>query len=83
MDALTRIFATELSTPIGVIGGISQSICIVLFALFFMLASLRAGGQLQPAVVQLLSDGAALSNNASGFGTALCLGAFTIAFRSA
>ncbi len=74
---------TELSTTIAVIGGLSQSICIVLFALFFTLASLRAGGQLAPAVVQLLSDGAALSNNASGFGTALCLGAFTTAFRRA
>lgn len=79
----TRAPETELSTTIGVIGGISQSICIVLFALFFTLASLRAGGPLEPAVVQLLSDGAALSNNASGFGTALCLGAFTTAFKRA
>jgi hypothetical protein len=74
---------TELSTTVGVIAGIGQSVCILLFALFLTLASLRAGGQLEPAVVQLLSDGAALSNNASGFGTALCLGAFTTAFRRA
>ena len=79
----TRAPETELSATIGVAGGISQSICILLFALFFTLASLRAGGQLEPTVVQLLSDGAALSNNVSGFGTALCLGAFTTAFRRA
>ena len=67
-----------LLSDVGFAGGIVNAAVIVLCLFFLLLASFRAH---DPALSSSLQDASALANGCTGYGTAVCVGGFSLGLR--